>query len=111
MFGDGRAQLAQDAASGLAAARVGDPAPGVSALEPEREVAVSVGVEADADALEVAEARGRLLAEDAGRGGADEAAAGGDRVLQVQLRRVVGRERGGEPALGPVGRGLGQRAG
>ena len=30
---------------------------------------------------------------------------------QVQLRRVVGGERGREPALGPVRRGLGQRAG
>ena len=30
---------------------------------------------------------------------------------EVQLRRVVGGERGREPALGPVRRGLGQRAG
>ena len=34
-----------------------------------------------------------------------------ERVLLVLLGRVVGRERGGEPALGPVGRRLGQRPG
>ena len=53
----------------------------------------------------------RLLDQDARRGGADDPAAGGDRVLEMELRRVVGRERGREPALGPVRRGLGQRAG
>ena len=96
---------------GGAAARVGDAAARVAALEPEREVAVAVGVEAHADRLEVAEARGRLLGEDARRRGAHDAAAGGDRVLQVLLGRVVLGQRGREPALRPVGRGLGQRAG
>ena len=42
---------------------------------------------------------------------AHEPAAGGDRVAQVQLGRVVVGERGGEPALRPVGRGLGERPG
>ena len=45
------------------------------------------------------------------RGGAgpDGAAAGLDRVVEVALRRVVGGGGGGEPALGPVGGGLGER--
>ena len=71
---------------------------------------MAVGVEGDAEPLEVAEARGRLLDQDARRGGADDPAAGGDGVLEMLLRRVVGGERGREPALGPVRRGLGQRA-
>ena len=38
-----------------------------------------------------------------------EAAPGGERVGRVALGRVVGRERGGEPALGPEARALGER--
>ena len=111
VLGDRGGQLAQDPAAGGAAARVGDAAARVAALEPEREVAVAVGVEAHAERLEVAEARGRLRGEDARGRLAHEAAAGRERVLEVQRGRVVGGERGGEPALGPVGRRLGQRAG
>ena len=108
---DGRAELAEDAAAGRAPARVGDAAARVPALEAQREVAVAVGVEADAEALEVAEAPGRLLGEDARGGGADDAAARVDRVGEVELRRVVLGQRRGEPALRPVGGGLGERAG
>ena len=104
------AELAQDPPARRAPARVRDAAARVASLQPEREVAVAVGVEGDAEPLEVAEARGRLLDQDARRGGADDPAAGGDRVLEMLLRRVVGGERGREPALGPVRRGLGQRA-
>ena len=111
VLGDRGAQLAQDPPAGGAAAGVGDAAARVAALEAEREVAVAVGVEAHAEALEVAEARGRLLGEDARRRRADDAAAGRERVLEVQRGRVVVGERGGEPALRPVGRRLGQRAG
>ena len=105
------AELAQDPPARRAPARVRDAAARVPSLQPEREIAVAVGVEGDAEPLEVAEARGRLLDQDARRGGADDPAAGGDRVLEMLLRRVVGGERGREPALGPVRRGLGQRAG
>ena len=41
----------------------------------------------------------------------DEAAAGDDRVLQVQGGRVVDGQRRGQAALRPVGGGLGERAG
>ena len=54
---------------------------------------------------------GRLLAQDARRRLAHRAAAGRDRVAQVELGAVVGRQRGRQPALRPVARGLGQRRG
>ena len=56
-------ELAQDPPPGRAAARVHDAAGAVAALEPERDVAVAVGVEAHAERLEVAEAGGRLVRE------------------------------------------------
>ena len=59
-------ELAQDPAPGRAAAGVHDAADPVAALEPEREVAVAVGVEAHAERLEVGEARRRLRAQDLG---------------------------------------------
>ena len=46
VLGDVGAELAQDPAAGGAPARVGDAAARVPALQPEREVAVAVGVEA-----------------------------------------------------------------
>ena len=111
MLGDHRRELAQDPAPGRAPARVRDAAARVAALEPEREVAVAVGVEAHAERLEVAEALGRLGAEDARGAAPHDPAARVDRVLLVLLGRVVGRERRGQPALRPVGRRLGERAG
>ena len=53
---------------------------------------------------------GASARQDLGGGAAHEPAAGRDRVLQVQRGGVVDRERRGQPALRPVGRGLGQRA-
>ena len=87
-----------------------DAADAVAALEAEREVAVAVGVEAHAERLEVGEARGRLRAQDLG-GRAPHEPAPGARACprRCELRRVVDRERGGEPALRPVGGGLGER--
>ena len=104
-------ELAQDPPAGRAPARVHDAADAVAALQPEREVAVAVGVEADAERLQVGEARRRLLAQHLGGRAAHEPASGGDRVLQVQRGGVVHRQRRGEAALGPVGGGLRQRAG
>ena len=115
MFGvlDGRGgERAQDPAAGRAAAGVDDAAAAVAALEAEREVAAAVGVELDA---ELAAARATRSAasfgQHLGRGAARQAAAGDQRVLQVQLGRVVDRERGGGAALRPVGGGLGERPG
>ena len=96
---------------GRAPARVRDAADAVAALEAEREVAVAVGVEAHAERLEVAEALGRLVAQHLGGRAAHEPAPGGERVLEVALRRVVGGERGGQAALGPVGGGLARAGG
>ena len=69
----------------------------VPALEAEREVAVAVGVEAHAERLEVADARRRLLAQDLGGRAAHEAAAGGERVLEV-ARRASPRRPARRPA-------------
>ena len=102
-------QLAQDPPPRGAAARVDDPADPVAALEPEREVAVAIRVEAHAERLEVGEARGRLLAQHLRGRAPHEAASGRHRVLQVQRGRVVRGERRGEAALRPVGGGLGER--
>ena len=66
LLDDAGGELAQDPAAGRAAARVHDAADAVAALQPEREAAVAVGVEAHAERLEVGEARGRLLAQDLG---------------------------------------------
>ena len=56
VLGDERRQLARDAAAGRGAAGVDDAAHRVPALEPEREPAVAVGVEAHAEPFEVAHA-------------------------------------------------------
>ena len=105
-----RGERAEDAAAGRAAARVDDPPPAVAALQAERELAAAVGVEVHAELLQLADAVGGLVGEGLGRGAAREAAAGRQRVLEVQLGRVVDRQRGGRAALRPVGGGLGQRA-
>ena len=81
----------------------------MTALEPEREVAVPVGVEAHAERLEVGEASGRLRAQHLGCRAAYEPASRGHRVREVQRGGVVHRERRSKAALGPVGRRLGQR--
>ena len=104
-------QLAHDAPAGGAAAGVDDPPARVAALEPEREVAGAVGVKAHAQALELADQARRLVDEDLAGGGAHQPAAGALGVLEVQLRRVVDRERRREAALRPVARRLSERRG
>ena len=81
----------------------------MAALEPERELAVRLGVEADAAAPQLLDRRRRLAGQHLDRARAAEAAPGGERVGGVALGRVVGRERRGEPALGPEARALGER--
>jgi hypothetical protein len=100
-------QLARDALAGGAAARVHDAADRVPALEPEGERAAAVGVEGHAEALQVAHGRRRLLAEGLHGAAARGVAAGGERVGEVALGGVVGRQGGGDPALGPEAGGLG----
>ena len=98
-----------DRAPGLAAAGVDDPARRVTALEPERELAVRLGVEAHPASLQLLDRGRRLAGQHLDRARAAEAAAGGERVVGVALGRVVGGERRGEPALRPEARALGER--
>jgi hypothetical protein len=62
---------------------VDDTADPVAALEAESDLAVAVGVEADAERLEVVEARRCLVAQHLRGAAPDEAAARAQRVLQV----------------------------
>ena len=105
-----RGELAHDAPAGRAAAGVDDAPARVAALEAEREVAVAVGVEVHAEALEVARrcagaSRHRTVA----GARAHEVAPGALGVLAVQVGRVVDRERRRQAALGPVARGARER--
>jgi len=68
-----------------------------------------VEVEDDAARLQVADRCRRLLDQRPHRARAAEAAAGGERVLGVALRRVARFERRGEPTLRPEAGALRQR--
>ena len=97
---DGRGrQRAQDPAARRAAAGVDDPAAAVAALEAEREVAVAVGVELDAELLQLSDPVRRLVREHLGGGSARQAAPGDQRVLQVQL--AASRRRASAAAAPP----------
>jgi hypothetical protein len=108
---DDGGELAHDTPPRRAAARVHDAPARVAALEPEREVAVAVGVEVHPDALELAHRARRLAAEDGGGARADQRAAGALGVAAVQVGRVVDGERGRQPALRPVAGRARQRRG
>ena len=89
--------------------RAAEPPVRVAALEAERQVAVAVGVEVHAEALEVAHGAGRFAAQD-GRGArAHEVATGPLGVLAMQVGRVVGGQRRRQAALGPIARGARER--
>jgi hypothetical protein len=106
---DERRQLADHAAAGRAAAGVHDAALGVAALEAERERPVAVGVEAHAERLEVADGlRACSTRTSAGRP-PREARGRRPRCRAGAPRGVVDGQRGGDPALRPVARGLRQR--
>ena len=106
---DERGELAYDAAARRAATGMHDAAHGVAALEAEGEHAAPVGIEAHAHPLEVAHAAGRLVDEHLRRRAAHEVASCGLGVGEVPLEGVLDRQRGGQPALRPVARGLGER--
>jgi hypothetical protein len=94
--------------TGLAATRVDDAAPGVAALEAQRQTALLVEVEDDPAGKQFADGIWCLLDEGLDRGGATEAAAGGDRVGGVPGRRVARLEGRRQSALGPVAGALGE---
>ena len=81
------------------AAGVEDARAAVGALAAERDVTLDA-VEGHAEAHQVGDALRRLARQDAGGLFVDEAGAGGDRVAQVQLRRVVRPDGRGDAALG-----------
>ena len=88
-----RGQRLRDRLPGLGAARVDDAPVRVAAL------AAEVVVELDAELDEVGDPRGRLLGQRANGALAAEAAAGAQRVLGVQARRVALAERRRDAAL------------
>ncbi len=100
---DGGRERAQDPAAGRAPARVDDPAPAVAALEAEREVAAAVGVELDAELLQLAYAGRGFVGQHLGCGacGSDRGprsacprgAAGASRRARAPRRRRPGPSR------------------
>ena len=105
-----RRELAHDAAAGRAAAGVHDAPARVAALEPERERAVALGVEVDAETLEVVHALRRLGAQHRRGRAPHQPAAGAARCRRGGAPALSsGGERRRETALRPVARGLGER--
>ena len=95
-------QRGLDGRAGGVAAGMEHPGPAVSSL-PVKVDAVPVAVECHAPVGQLGHPGRRLLDHQAHRPLVAEAATGGHGVLEVQLRGVVGADRGGDPALG--GRG------
>ena len=93
------AQRQLDVLAGRVAAGVEDAGAAVGAFAAELDVALAA-VERHAEAHEVGDALRRLARQDARRLFVDQAGAGGKRVLQVQLRRVVRPDGRGDAALG-----------
>ncbi len=94
-----------DVGAGGVAAGVDDAGARVGCFPPQRHHAIDA-VEGHAEAHEVGDAVGGLVREDVGRFGVDEAGAGADRVLVVQLGAIVGADRGRDAALGVLRVGL-----
>jgi tetratricopeptide (TPR) repeat protein len=88
----------------LVALRVHDALAGMRRFLPQLEVAVGVEVEARPRGLQLPHARRSLLHEHLHGGRVAQRRAGGQRILTVELRRVAGTERRGDPAL-RIGRG------
>jgi hypothetical protein len=88
---------------------VDDAPPGVTALEPQRQLSVGIEVELDAALAQVPHHRRRLGDEGLDSGGATEAAPGGERVGGVLRGRVARLQRGGEAALRPIAGALSER--
>jgi hypothetical protein len=93
----------------LAATRVDDPAPRVTALEAERELAIGVEVESDPALAQLAHRGGCLLDQCLNRRGSAEPAPGGDRVGGVAGGGIARLEGGGKSALRPEAGALGER--
>ena len=81
----------------------------MASLQPERELAVRLGVEADALRAEATRRPPEPPPQGFERPSQAEPAPGGQRVGRVAVGRVVGGERGREPALRPEARALLER--
>ena len=95
---------ARDLLPGRRAARVEDARERMAALP------AGLVLEVDAQVDQVDDPRRRFLGQDAHGARPAEAAAGAQRVLRVQRRRVAGTRRGGDAALGEIARRREQRA-
>ena len=100
----GRDQRALDLRAGGVAAGVRDPVAVVAALAGQREHAVGGVVEVGAERDQLADGLRTLGDQDAHRVGVADAGPGDEGVALVLLGGVAGPERGGDPALGPLGR-------
>ena len=105
---DGRDQRALDLGAGGVAARVGDPVAVVAALAGQRDHAVGVVVEVRAERDQLADGLRTLVDQDAYGVRVADAGARDERVELVLLGGVAGAERGGDAALGPLGRAGGE---
>ena len=83
----------------------------MATLEAERKLAVTVGVKAHSDLLQVGDHAGGVVDEDLSRRAPHQSAAGELSIGQVQLRRVVVAERRRQAALRPVAGSLCKRRG
>ena len=83
----------------------------MTTLEPQRQAAEAICVEAHAQVLQVVHALRRLARQDLRRGAPDQAAARQLRLAAMPLGAIGGGQRGRETALGPVASGLSERRG
>ncbi len=105
-LGDGDARIGEhpvdehlgDGTPGLGARDVGDPAPGVAALQAE------VVIERHAPSAQLGDPRRDLVDERLDRAPAAQAATRDERVLDVQRQVVIGALDRGDPALGEPAR-------
>ena len=106
--GQGR-EVAGDPAPGGGPARVHDPAAEWPPSSPRARLSVPVGVEVNAQVLQVAHAGGRLLAQHSTALGRASVAPRGQRVIAVPLGGIVRRQGRGDASLRPEAGGLSQR--
>ncbi len=97
-------QRGHDRGAGPVALHAHDAAARVRGLAREQEAALLVAVERNAVAEQILDARRGLARDQLGDVAVDDAGAGGDRILDVGVDRIVGTERGGDAALGAGGR-------
>ena len=109
LFGDQLGQPRGDRAPRLAAAGVHDPPRRMPALQPERQFAAGIAVEAHPARSQLLNGGGCLAGQDLDRARPAQPAPGGERVRRVALGGVVGGQRRSQSALRPEARALRER--